>query len=253
MRTPFIAGNWKMHGTMQSATSLLKALRLYYDTAEAPTCAVFPPFVYLPLCQTLLEGSRIAWGAQNVSNQIDGALTGEISASMLSDLNCRYVIVGHSERRHIFGETSALVALKVQAALHAGLTPVLCVGETEAERDAGKTFDIVQEQLAHVLRLKDNLPALDSMVVAYEPVWAIGTGRVATPEQAETVHAVIRSYCNEFVPHLGDALRIIYGGSVKPQVVTALSAMPNIDGVLVGGASLHADQFIEIGERWNNW
>ena len=198
-----------------------------------------------------MSDTSIKWGAQNVSDQPDGALTGEISTPMLTDLGCSYVILGHSERRHIMGESDELVARKVAAALAAKLQPVVCVGETLEQREAGQTLEVVQEQLAHVLRLKDNLPALDSMVIAYEPVWAIGTGKTATPEQAEEVHAAIRLCCTAEIPKLGEQLRIIYGGSVKPDNAASLFAMPNIDGALVGGASLKADQFIEIGKQWN--
>ncbi len=251
MRTPFIAGNWKMHGTVTRVHELLEEIKVQYASVRNVEFAVFPPFVYLGICRSILNKTHIAFGAQNVSNKPDGALTGEISVSMLRDLGCRYVILGHSERRHILGESSEMVALKVQAALSGGLIPVLCVGETADERHAGKTLDIVQEQLAHVLRLKDNLPSLESMVIAYEPVWAIGTGNVATPEQAEEVHAAIRLCCNSATPGLGEQLRIVYGGSVKSDNAASLSCMPNIDGVLVGGASLNADQFIEIGKQWN--
>jgi triosephosphate isomerase len=249
MRTPLIAGNWKMNGTGSFTHDLLSQI----SGQDLPQVefAVFPPFVYLEQCQKLLKNTQIEWGAQNMSNKGDGALTGEVSASMLNDLGCHYVILGHSERRHILNESNELVALKVQAALEANLCPILCVGETLEEREAGKTLDIVQEQLAHVLRLKDNLPALDSMVVAYEPVWAIGTGKTATPEQAEEVHAAIRLCCNEFVPELGEQIRVLYGGSVKPDNAESLFAMPNIDGALIGGASLKANDFIEIGKQWN--
>ncbi len=251
MRTPLIAGNWKMNGTTDFSMELLGKIKAEHDRVVGVEFAVFPPFVYLDLCQKKLHDTSIAWGAQNVSDRPNGALTGEISTAMLQDLGCRYVIVGHSERRHIMGESNEQVALKVQAALKAGIKPVLCVGETLAQREAGKTWDVVQEQLAHILRLKDNLPALDSMVIAYEPVWAIGTGKTATPEQAEQVHAAIRSYCNSNIPVLGESLRILYGGSVNPENAQSLFAMPNIDGALIGGASLKANQFIEIGRQWN--
>lgn len=250
MRTPLIAGNWKMNGTTKSTNDLLSSITTGCAVVTHVEWAVFPPFVYLNDCQQLLSSSSISWGAQNMSNAPDGALTGEISANMLTDLKCRYVILGHSERRHILHESNELVALKVQAALSAGLCPILCVGETLEQRESGKTLDIVQEQLAHVLRLKDNLPALNSMVVAYEPVWAIGTGKTATPEQAEEVHGAIRLCCEEFVPELGEQVRILYGGSVKPDNVAGLSVMPNIDGALIGGASLKANDFIEIGKQW---
>lgn len=251
MRTPLIAGNWKMNGTTAFTKELVVEIKYHYESVKDVEFAVFPPFVYLDICAQLLNDTSIAWGAQNVSDQPDGALTGEISATMLSDLDCSYVILGHSERRHILGESNEFIARKVLAAAKAGLRPVLCVGETLEQREAGQTLDIVQEQLAHILRLKDNLPALDSLVIAYEPVWAIGTGQTATPNQAEEVHAAIRLCCNDAVPELGEQLRIIYGGSVKAENAASLFAMPNIDGALIGGASLKADQFIEIGKQWN--
>jgi triosephosphate isomerase len=251
MRAPLIAGNWKMNGTADFSIELLNKIKATYGQVPAVEFAVFPPFVYLDICQKNLQDTSVVWGAQNVSNQPDGALTGEVSTAMLKDLGCTYVILGHSERRQIMGESSELVALKVQAALQAGLKPILCVGETLDERERGKTLHVVQEQLAHVLRLKDNLPALDSMVIAYEPIWAIGTGKTASPEQAEEVHAAIRLSCNEFVAELGEKMRVLYGGSVKPDNAASLFSMPNIDGALIGGASLKAEDFIEIGKQWN--
>ncbi len=250
-RLPLIAGNWKMNGTVQFTQDLLAQLCDCYHEAQHVKFLVFPPFIYLSEVRRCLASSSIGWGGQNASQEPDGALTGEISLSMLKDLGCSYVILGHSERRHILGESNELVANKVQAALVAGLKPILCVGETLDERELGKTLTIVKEQLAHVLRLKDNLPALMDMVIAYEPVWAIGTGKTATPQQADEVHAAIRDCCNEAVSGLGDAVQILYGGSVKPANAASLSAMPNIDGALIGGASLKVDQFLEIGRLWN--
>lgn len=251
MRAPLIAGNWKMNGSTVFTKELLVAIKYQYETVSAVDFAVFPPFLYLDICKQLLNDTSIRWGAQNVSDQPDGALTGEISTAMLTDLNCHYVILGHSERRHVLGETDELIARKVVAAFSAGLHPILCVGETLEQREAGQTLNIVQEQLAHVLSLKDNLPALSSLTIAYEPVWAIGTGKSATPQQAEEVHATIRLCCDQAQFGLGERIRILYGGSVKPENASSLSAMPNIDGALIGGASLNADQFIEIGREWN--
>lgn len=251
MRVPLIAGNWKMHGSVQFTKQLLSSIKDHYEQVQGVEFAVFPPFVYLDLCRQLLTDTSIAWGAQNASDKPQGALTGEISVDMLTDVGCQYVILGHSERRHVLGESSELVAKKVEAALAVGLTPIVCVGEALEHREENKTLAIVKEQLAHVLRLKDNLPALSAMVIAYEPVWAIGTGKTATPEQAEEVHHAIRAYCNQEVTGLGDQLRILYGGSVKAQNAADIFAMPNIDGALIGGASLKADQFIEIGKQWN--
>ena len=251
MRRPLIAGNWKMNGSTQFTAAMLTALKKSCSAISDVQFAVFPPFIYLDQCREHLDGSAIEWGAQTVSEKPDGALTGEVSVSMLVDLGCRYVILGHSERRHILGETNEQIAEKVVAVSHAGLIPILCVGETLKEHESNKTLIIIKEQLAHVLRLKDNLPALASMVIAYEPVWAIGTGKSASPEQAQHVHAAIRDCCNQAVPGLGAQLQILYGGSVKANNAAALSAMPDVDGALIGGASLQADQFIEIGERWN--
>ncbi len=251
MRKPLIAGNWKMHGTIAFTRNLLEPVIAGVQNITDVDFAVFPPFTYLAEVQKLLTQTSIFWGAQTVSDLPDGALTGEISTSMLLDLGCRYVLVGHSERRHILGESSELVARKVKAAFQAGLTPILCVGETIEQRNADKTLEIIQEQLAHVFRFKDNLPAPTSLIIAYEPVWAIGTGRTATPEQADEVHAAIRAYCEQEVTGMGEQVRILYGGSVKPENAAGLSAMPNVDGALIGGASLKAEQFIEIGNQWN--
>jgi triosephosphate isomerase len=251
MRQPLIVGNWKMHGAQAMAVELINALTVQVQEVSAIEWVVCPPFIYLDLLRQQLVNSVIRLGAQNVSDQPNGALTGEVSASMLCDIHCRYVIVGHSERRQYMNETNILIASKVKAALNAGLIPILCVGETLAEREAGQTLSVVQEQLAHVLSLKDNLPSLTSVVIAYEPIWAIGTGQTATPEEADAVHASIRQCCDMVLPGFGEQVRILYGGSVKPQNAQALLAMPNIDGALVGGAALNADQFIEIGKQWN--
>lgn len=246
MRTPLIAGNWKMNGTSHSARALLT--RIVDACSQVPhvELAVFPPFPYLALAQSLLASTAVVWGAQNMCDQPDGAFTGEVSATMLQDLGCQYVILGHSERRHLLGESNKQVAQKVKAALLAGIKPILCVGETLEERDSDRTWSIVQEQLAQVFRLKDNSFAFESMIIAYEPVWAIGTGKTASPEQAEEVHKLIRDYCEEQQLGLGGKTRILYGGSVKPDNADSLLKMPNIDGALVGGASLDADQFIAI-------
>lgn len=252
MRRPFVAGNWKMNGSKESVGLLLNELLHGCERVEQAELAVFPPFVFLGQCEQVLMRTQISWGAQNVSNQPDGAFTGEISASMLRDFNCRYVIVGHSERRTLYGETNELVAAKFKAALDAGMRPVLCVGETEKQRDAKQTLSVVAEQLAAVLHLHDNLSAFADTVIAYEPVWAIGTGKHATPEQAQEVHAAIREQLRQQDAHLADSVRILYGGSVKTDNAGALFAMPDIDGALVGGASLHAEQFLEIGKLCNN-
>lgn len=246
MRTPLIAGNWKMNGSITSIKALLQTLLHHRERFAHIEMAVFPPYVYLELVSQYLQGSPIAWGAQNVSGEAAGAFTGEISATMLQDFQCRYVIVGHSERRTLYGETDQQVGAKFAAALQAGLSPILCVGETAAERQAGDTLKVIERQLAVTLKLADNLPNLSKAVVAYEPVWAIGTGLNATPGQAQEVHQAIRSQLNQHQPELGAAMRIIYGGSVKAENAGTLFMQSDIDGALVGGASLQANQFIEI-------
>lgn len=216
-----------MHGSRASIQVLLDEL----VTARPSHCAVCVPFPYLPQVAERLRGSPIAWGAQNVSEHAQGAYTGETSAAMLAEFGCRYVLVGHSERRQLYGETDAQAAAKFAAARAAGLTPILCVGETLQERDAGKTEDVVARQLAAV--------DFRGGVLAYEPVWAIGTGRNATPEQAQAVHAFLRKKVPAQTP-------ILYGGSVKPQNAAAIFAMPDVDGGLIGGASLVAKDFLDI-------
>jgi triosephosphate isomerase len=252
MRRPLIAGNWKMNGTRESVEGLLAGLKLGCERIEHAELVVLPPFVYLEQCERALIRTQISWGGQDVCDHDNGAYTGEISASMLQQFHCRYVIVGHSERRQLYGETNALVAAKFQTALKSGIRPILCVGETAAQHEAGQTLKIVKEQLAAVLHLHDNSQSLAEAVIAYEPVWAIGTGKVATPEQAQTVHAAIRKQLTEKSPQLADMMRIIYGGSVNPTNAASLFAMPDIDGALVGGASLQAEQFLEIGKQCNH-
>jgi len=227
-RSRLVAGNWKMHGSRASIAALLDAL-----VKENPGsgCAVCAPFPYLAQVAERLRGSRIAWGAQNVSEHAQGAHTGEVSAPMLAEFGCRYVIVGHSERRQLYGESDAQAAAKFAAVKAAGMTPILCVGETLEEREAGKTEAVVARQLGPV--------AFENAVLAYEPVWAIGTGRNATPEQAQAVHAFLRKK----VP---SETHILYGGSVKPQNAAAIFAMPDVDGGLIGGASLAAKDFLDI-------
>jgi triosephosphate isomerase len=227
-RARLVAGNWKMHGSRASIAALLDAL---VEGTPSSACAVCVPFPYLAQAAERLRGTRIAWGAQNVSEHAQGAYTGEVSAAMLAEFGCRYVIVGHSERRQLYGETDAQVAAKFTAVRSAGMTPILCVGETLAEREAGNTEAVVARQLSPV-RFAD-------AVLAYEPVWAIGTGRNATPEQAQAVHAFLRQRVPAETP-------ILYGGSVKPQNAAEIFAMPDVDGGLVGGASLVAKDFLDI-------
>ncbi|MFA5663660.1 triose-phosphate isomerase [Castellaniella sp.] len=242
MRRPLIMGNWKMHGSLADNAVLLAGIR--DGTARLrgqPELAVCVPFVYLAQAQMALADSVISWGAQDVSVHEKGAYTGEISGAMLADFGCRWVLCGHSERRALHGEGSALVAAKAAGALAAGLTPVVCVGETLSDREAGETECVVGDQLDPVLAL--GADALSRLVIAYEPVWAIGTGRSATPEQAQEVHALIRA---SLARHGASATRILYGGSVKPDNAAALFAQDDIDGALIGGASLQADSFLGI-------
>ncbi len=245
MRRPLVAGNWKLHGNRSANATLLGALRDGRSTAPAADIMVCPPFVYLAESQQMLDGSGILLGAQNVSCESSGAFTGEVSAGMLRDVGCTHVIVGHSERRSLYGETDDVVARKFTAARAAGLCPILCVGETLQERESGVTRDVVARQLAAVL---ERVPAgeLAAAVVAYEPVWAIGTGRTATPAQAQEVHAFIRAIVAAQDVRISTQLRILYGGSVKGSNAAALFSEPDIDGGLVGGASLDAVDFLKI-------
>ena len=245
MRRPFVAGNWKMNSNTATANDLAVTVCARVDDFSSVDVALCPPFVYLSAVAAALGSSPVVLGAQNVSEFDSGAHTGEIAPDMLRDVGCRLVLVGHSERRALYAESDRQVAAKfVNAAAH-GLTPVLCVGETLAEREAGQTEAVVSRQLSAVLGTAAPA-ALAEAVIAYEPVWAIGTGRTATPEQANEVHAHLRGMLNSHATGLGDQLRIIYGGSVKGSNANELFAMPDIDGGLIGGASLQADQFIEI-------
>lgn len=246
MRKKIVAGNWKMHGTRASVHTLLTELVKQLNTNGAAEMVVFPPYVFLEQTQRLLEGSAIKWGAQNVATEQKGAFTGEISATMLSEFACRYVIVGHSERRASYGETNEVVAKKFAIAKQAGLIPILCVGETLAEREKGMTQQVVSQQLQAVLNLMDGVENLRSAILAYEPVWAIGTGLTATPEQAQEIHMGLRQQVAQHNAGIAQQLSILYGGSVKGNNAKALFAMPDIDGGLVGGASLDAQEFMQI-------
>lgn len=242
MRKKLVAGNWKMHGSLAENAALLGAIKPALQGIEAAVCVPFP---YLGQAQAALAGSSIAWGAQNLSEQARGAFTGEVSAAMLVDFGCRYVIVGHSERRSVYGESDELVAKKYMAAQAAGLTPILCVGELLAEREAGVTEAVVARQLDAVIAAA-GVASLARAVVAYEPVWAIGTGKTATPEQAQAVHAFIRSKVAALDAGVAAGLVIQYGGSVKASNAAELFVQPDIDGGLIGGASLAADEFVAI-------
>jgi triosephosphate isomerase len=242
MRKKLVAGNWKMHGSLAENAALLGAIKPALQGIEAAVCVPFP---YLAQVQAALGGSSIAWGAQNLSEQAKGAFTGEVSAAMLVDFGCRYVIVGHSERRSLYGESDELVAKKYMAAQAAGLTPILCVGESLAEREAGVTESVVARQLDAVLDAA-GVASLGKAVVAYEPVWAIGTGKTATPEQAQAVHAFIRSRIAALDAAVAAGLVIQYGGSVKASNAAELFVQADIDGGLIGGASLVAEEFVAI-------
>ncbi|QEI05701.1 triose-phosphate isomerase [Pigmentiphaga aceris] len=240
-----VLGNWKLHGTLSANGSLLSAVREgVANSAITASCdvGVCVPFPYLAQAESALTGSDLAWGAQDVSAHASGAYTGEVSATMLRDFGSRYVLVGHSERRMYHAESDQLVADKAKIALDAGLIPVVCIGESLAEREADQTLSIVERQLAPVLALGSDV--VRRLVIAYEPVWAIGTGKTASPEQAQDVHAAIRKLLGED----GASVRLLYGGSVKGANAASLFAMADIDGGLIGGAALNAEEFLRIAE-----
>ena len=245
MRRALIAGNWKMHGSRAENAELIEGLLLGLPSQTPVEIAVCPPSVYLWETARALKSSSVALGAQSVCAEQVGAFTGEVSASMLKDIGCRYVIVGHSERRAIYKEDDALVARKFLAAQSQELIPILCVGETLDERERAQTMQVVSRQLAAVLDLA-GVAALRAAVIAYEPVWAIGTGKNATPAQAQEVHAYIRAAIAARDAKIAADVRILYGGSVKAANARELFAMPDVDGGLVGGASLKADEFLKI-------
>jgi triosephosphate isomerase (TIM) len=245
MRQRLVAGNWKMHGNLSANQGLLEAVAETAGALRASRCAVCVPYPYLAQAQELLAGTRCAWGAQNLSEYEQGAYTGEVSARMLKDFGCSYVIVGHSERRHLFGETDATVAAKAQRALDSAMVPIVCVGETLHEREAGITEQVVSRQLDTVLE-RIGTAGLAKSVLAYEPVWAIGTGRTASPQQAEAVHAFIRAKLAQQSAAAAENQCILYGGSVKAANAAGLFKMADIDGALVGGAALDGGEFSAI-------
>jgi len=245
MRARLVSGNWKMHGSLVTNVRLLDALKAGLKQAEGLGYAVCAPFPYLAQVSEALSGSRIAWGAQNVSEHDSGAYTGEVSGAMLREFGCRFAIVGHSERRGLYREDDKTVAAKFNAARRAGLKPILCAGETLEQRERGETENVVGRQLDAVLDAA-GVAALANAVLAYEPVWAIGTGKNATSGQAQEVHAFIRARLAERDPELAQRVTILYGGSVKPGNARELFAMPDVDGGLIGGASLVAEDFIAI-------
>lgn len=251
LRRPMVAGNWKMNGNGQLAQELFKrfASKLQDDSVEVVLC---PPTIYLEQIRQLLEanksaldGSLVRMGAQNVSQHDFGAYTGEVSGRMLKDAGCRYVIIGHSERRRMYGETSDIVAQKFAAAQKHGLTPILCVGESGPAREARRTFEVLAEELDVVIE-KNGTMAFDNAIIAYEPLWAVGTGKSAAPEQAQEVHAFIRQRLAEVSPYVGENIRILYGGSVTPANAADLFAQADVDGGLIGGASLNSSEFLSL-------
>lgn len=247
MRRPLVAGNWKLHGSRGLTGDLVAAsVQLADEVSDACECAVCPPFVYLAQAVEQAVGSRLDIGAQDVSTATEGAVTGDVSAAMLADVGCSYAIVGHSERRALHGETDDVVAQKFARTVAEGLVPILCVGESLTEREAGRAETVVRAQVEAVVN-RVGVSGFGAGVIAYEPVWAIGTGKSAGPDSAQEIHALIRSILREADRALGERTRVIYGGSVKAGNATDLFAQADIDGALVGGASLDATAFTAIG------
>lgn len=240
----FVAGNWKMNGSLAENRELLNELMELVKDTDAEV-VVFPPAIYIQQVASITEGSNIKVGVQNVSAEAKGAFTGEISLAMVEDFGCRYVLIGHSERRTLYGETDADVAKKMKAVVDAGLIPVICVGETLEERESGRTEAVIKQQLTSVIDAI-GIEAFKEAIVAYEPVWAIGTGKTATPEEAESVHNFILCTLKSYDDKISNLVRVVYGGSVNASNVESLFAQENIDGALVGGASLKAKEFAKI-------
>ncbi|MFK5971157.1 MAG: triose-phosphate isomerase [Candidatus Marithrix sp.] len=247
MRQSLVVGNWKMNGSLEANRFLIESIKQNITSIKNAEMAVCPPFIYLQQIKDLLANTNISWGAQNVSQQDLGAFTGETAISMLVDFGCKYVIVGHSERRSIYGESDKLVAEKFAKVQSAGLIPILCIGELLEERETGNTETVVKRQLDAVLNLQ-GVASLEKSVIAYEPVWAIGTGKTASPQQAQNVHAFIRKQIAALDSEIANKVQILYGGSVKGSNAKELFAMSDIDGGLIGGASLKADDFLAIGQ-----
>jgi triosephosphate isomerase (TIM) len=245
MRKPMVAGNWKMNGLRSSVATLIEGIKKDHDIYSAIDMVVFPTYIHITQVHELLQDTSIVLGAQNLYVGESGAFTGEVSGAMLADAGCHYVLVGHSERRAIFGEDSAMVASKFQSALDARLHPILCVGETLKQRERGETEKILHDQIIAVIN-KAGISAFRQAVIAYEPVWAIGTGLTATPDQAQAAHMYIRRLLAEHDVDIAPTIRILYGGSLKADNAPQLFAMPDIDGGLIGGASLEASSFLAI-------
>ena len=244
MRRSLVIGNWKMNGTLASAQLLAKGIIAGLGSADADI-AVCVPYVYLPAINELVKDTALGLGSQNIADKASGAYTGEISASMLKEFNTQYALVGHSERRSYYGDTNASVAARYVQAQEQGIIPVLCVGETLEQREQDQTFSVINEQLDAVINLA-GIASLSKAVIAYEPVWAIGTGKTATDEQAQEVHQYIRQYIAAKDQVIADKVQILYGGSAKPDNAKGLFAQPDIDGGLIGGASLEAESFLKI-------
>jgi triosephosphate isomerase (TIM) len=247
MRQPLIAGNWKMNGSRASVERLLSGVVAGASDVRHSELAVCPPFPFLPMAEQALVGSSVRLGAQNACTEDAGAFTGEVSAAMLADFGCRYVICGHSERRSLYGEDEPVIARKLAAILRAGLTPILCVGETLEQREGGATESVIAGQIDGIIALC-GIDTFGLIELAYEPVWAIGTGRTATPAQAQEVHAFIRNRLAGHSQSVADKIRILYGGSMKASNAPELLGQPDIDGGLIGGASLNAEEFLAIGK-----
>ncbi|HFD12727.1 MAG TPA: triose-phosphate isomerase [Crenotrichaceae bacterium] len=245
MRRSLVIGNWKMHGTRTSNRELITQIQTGLNEGQNCDVAVCVPFTAIPDASATVANSTLRLGAQNVANAEQGAYTGEVSVGMLSEYDCQYALVGHSERRQIYRETDELVAERYEYAIKGGITPVLCIGETDEEREQGKTFAVIDEQLSAVIN-HCGIDSLSKAVIAYEPVWAIGTGKTATPDQAQEVHAYIRNQIAAQNADIAEKLIILYGGSVKPENAAELFGRDDIDGGLIGGASLQADSFLAI-------
>lgn len=247
MRKQYIIGNWKMHGSKASVAELLNAIKkVQHKDKSRVTMIVCPPYVFLDQTQAQLNKHQVQWGAQNMATEQEGPYTGEISALMLLEFGCRYVLLGHSERRHLYGETDAQIATKFSVAIKRGLTPILCVGETLEQRQTKQTHRVLQAQLEKIIDYGRD--SLKQAIIAYEPVWAIGTGLSAEPQQAQEVHQFLREQIKSLDSDLAEELPILYGGSVKAANAEALFRMPDIDGGLIGGASLEAAEFLRIYE-----
>ncbi len=245
MRQPVVIGNWKLNGSPASTEAWVSAVLTGTGALDAVEIGMCPPCVLIPSAVNGSAGSALRIGGQDCAEQVSGAYTGEVSADLLRAVGCHYVILGHSERRSLFGETDAVIARKMVRALAAGLVPVLCVGETLAEREAGHMEAVVRTQVRAVVDVV-GIQAFERVIVAYEPIWAIGTGLTATPAQAQAMHAFIRGLLAEYNPHVARIVRLQYGGSVKPENAAELFAQPDIDGGLIGGASLKAEEFLSI-------